>query len=1460
MSLRIFISHTESDSEWVERQLIPALADAGLECNHKALFSLGKPLLVEFEESIKQSDHILLICSPAYCADESLRIVELLAARHGEETRSWPVIPIIRHSVDLPPRLAILNALDATDEASWPEALDRLCRDLKVETPPKPARPRCPYPGMKPFERESPFPFYGRREEVAEIIERLRLHPLLTVIGASGSGKSSLVHAGLIPGLSRSQLLGEGQWLTSSFRPSEGDHNQSLFSRFEAHLGGRLGDPESARTCIDSLLRVAPEASQPNARRLLLVIDQFEEVYTLQNERDEKYRLTKDDAVRFQQAVMYLSDVPKCYVVLTVRADFFGELMESPIWDKGVKDHRFELTTLGAEGMRQAIVQPALDEGVCIDAVLAERLLAEAGSEPGILPFLQETLVLLWDKLHWRYLSALDYESMVKGRRAEFKSGLEVAMAQRADAAIRSLPDDEHRLVARRILLRLVHFGVGRLHTRRQQTVEQLSSAHSDRAIFDMTLTHLTDKRLLTIGDRRASHGTSDDNDGTEGENSHKNDQRSVDIAHDKLITGWPALSDDQKGWIVVRRQAEETRRDLERKVQRWIDLRSKHLRGGLLDKFELAECDKWVESKEAAEIGEVPELDQLQRVSRTWVRLQQGLIAAIPLLVIVAMGFWIWGVYGIAAKETERANTFEQLTEVERLRTDEAVKAAAEQKRLRIAAQRAQDVAESRRLGVLADSVLPQQLDLAMLLAIEATRTADTLEGRCALQRCYDARSQVERFLFPSEGSPTLVRFGRECRPIIAFRSDNGGGVAVYNSRGDRESDRTLLFEEPIWDMAIGPQGQIAIERRGTVVVFDRHGDELYSLTTPSRQIWDLAFGPASQLAVAHANPGGVALFDSNGKILQLESPQVPGYAATCVAFGSDGRFATGYETEVRTGGVVIHGANGNLIGEVAFSLATGPPFGSATSVSFAPDGRLAVGSKTYDNQSGGAVAFFDKNAERTTVAEFDHPVESVAFRSDGYLAAALRMNRLEDRPDRGRVVLFDAREQVQSEFLEVPEGPVEQLAFASDDRLATLYDGMNRGVILWNLEQGRTEFESVTVPEGMITDLVWDSQGHITAITFGKADSQAIVLDTNDGLLRSRSQLIRYRDNMGYGLRAFDNGQFSVALDDHVILLDAEGGRRSEVKRRVPGNARSLARSSYGDLAVSYGSYKPGIVLYDTNGEQLWDRPLDEPVNDLEFSVDGRILAALDVSASVTPGHPRVLLFSVEGTQLPDAVINIEKEKERFGAAEKEKIWNLTLRCLAFSRSGRLAVGGKWSKGGGNESRGSVHLIEPTLQPYVADTLAIPEGPVESICFSKDGCLAVGFESRDGTGGIVLFDHDGKRLRPEPFLVKRGYVNALAFGNSGLLAAAYRKRDRSESGLVLLHASVDSWRQNIAEVAGRNVTWSEWTRYFPGNQPSDRYQTYRRSIRDNSWPADIPRLELEKATAHENAILDSE
>ncbi|HFD40145.1 MAG TPA: TIR domain-containing protein, partial [Anaerolineae bacterium] len=425
----LFISYADADRAWVEGYLLDALTGAGVRCHTEAAFALGVPRLREFERAVQESRRTLLVLSPAYLAEGFGQFTDLLAQSYGLETAAWPVIPLILHPVELPPRLAMLTALDAADPADWPAVVERLCAELQRPAPGPAPKPACPYPGMTPFREADSDRFFGRDREVEELLERLRLHPFLTIIGPSGSGKSSLVFAGLIPALRRSGLFGPGEWLVRTLRPGE-----APLAALTAALGG---DPAQA---VPDLL-----AAQPDARRLLLVVDQFEELFTL----------ARAEVEPFQRALLRLAESPGCYVVLTVRADFYADLMASPLWQE-IQAHRFEVLPLGEEALRQAIVRPAEDAGVFVETALVERLVADAAGEPGVLPLVQETLVLLWEKVERRYLPLRAYDALVLSARdyralgGAHLTGLQVAMARRADAALAALTP-EQQAIARRI-------------------------------------------------------------------------------------------------------------------------------------------------------------------------------------------------------------------------------------------------------------------------------------------------------------------------------------------------------------------------------------------------------------------------------------------------------------------------------------------------------------------------------------------------------------------------------------------------------------------------------------------------------------------------------------------------------------------------------------------------------------------------------------------------------------------------------------------------------------------------------------------------------------------------------------------------------------------------------------------------------------------------------------------------
>ena len=206
-------------------------------------------------------------------------------------------------------------------------------------------------------------------------------------------------------------------------------------------------------------------------------------------------------------------------LVLTLRADFYPDLMTSYLWPVDASQ-RVEVAPLRGDALREAIAQPAADVGVQIEQSLVERLLIDAADEPGVLPLLQETMRLLWGDIEGRVLPLTAYERLNRNPAAgdTGATGLAAAIAMKADATLAALTP-EQQAIARRTFLRLVQFGEGRADTRRQQTLSSLRAVDDDPVLFEQTLEHLTDNRLLT------RTGGSD------------RESAVVDIAHESLIT-----------------------------------------------------------------------------------------------------------------------------------------------------------------------------------------------------------------------------------------------------------------------------------------------------------------------------------------------------------------------------------------------------------------------------------------------------------------------------------------------------------------------------------------------------------------------------------------------------------------------------------------------------------------------------------------------------------------------------------------------------------------------------------------------------------------------------------------------------------------------------------------------------------------------------------------------------------
>ena len=415
-----------------------------------------------------------------------------------------------------------------------------------------------PYPGMKAFEENESAHFFGREADIGSYIDYLRLNHFLGLIGPSGCGKSSLVHAGIVPLLkkrSHCDLFGGGDWAVHVFRAGSPD--------FHAWLASFSGSNSTETERVQELL----SAGEDQASRLLLVVDQFEELFSLDRpEEGRRQGHLGEKAIQTLQQFARLVGVPSVYVILTVRDEFYPQIILCQEWLK-FHAHLHPVGSLSRKGLQDAIVLPARGVGVYIQDELVERLLNDAGDDPGILPFVQETMRSLWARMEAREITLASYVDLG----TKEVNGLRHSIAARADYAFNSLPSDKHRDIAKRIFIRLIQFGEGRPDTRRQQSVASLKTEQESDLFFYETLDSLSaeNNRLLTVS-------------------KNKNDDADVvvDIVHESLIWAWPKLIN----WINSYKGSEEKRRILGWKINEWKRLGGN--KSGLLDYVEINEID----------------------------------------------------------------------------------------------------------------------------------------------------------------------------------------------------------------------------------------------------------------------------------------------------------------------------------------------------------------------------------------------------------------------------------------------------------------------------------------------------------------------------------------------------------------------------------------------------------------------------------------------------------------------------------------------------------------------------------------------------------------------------------------------------------------------------------------------------------------------------------------------------
>lgn len=350
----------------------------------------------------------------------------------------------------------------------------------------------CPFPGLAAFTRDDAGQYFGRDAELDEAVERLRSNPLVPIVGPSGIGKSSFVHAGLIP------RLEDAGWKACVLRPGP-----SPLAALATGLGAAAGsDVETAlRDQPDRLTVMLGAAARASGGKLLVFVDQFEEAFTL----------APDHARALCDCIAAAASADEPWrIVLTIRDDFLGRLAES---DR-LRPHLgalLVLPPLSAADLRTAITRPLGNAGYDTDEPeLPARIVADVIGQPACLPLLQFACRELWERRdeHARRLLRREYDAM---------GGATGALAHHAQALMAELSPAQVR-VARGVLLALVDPDGTRRPRLRSQLLEREPDAEP---VIDRLL-----ERRLVVSTRATER-----------------DEARIELAHEALVTAWPQLA-----------------------------------------------------------------------------------------------------------------------------------------------------------------------------------------------------------------------------------------------------------------------------------------------------------------------------------------------------------------------------------------------------------------------------------------------------------------------------------------------------------------------------------------------------------------------------------------------------------------------------------------------------------------------------------------------------------------------------------------------------------------------------------------------------------------------------------------------------------------------------------------------------------------------------------------------------
>lgn len=899
------------------------------------------------------------------------------------------------------------------------ETLVAVCSQIPLVKTPRPALdvvveplPPCPYRGLFAFREADKDLFFGREaltQRLANVVLRQRL---VVVLGPSGSGKSSLVFAGLLP-----QLRPNPDWFATDFRPGS-EPFKALAATLLPWLEPTLSETDQMvetnklasalakgdLPLVDVLQRIGQK--EERAGYCLLVADQFEELFTLCQSTKRQAFLDMLLATLCEPGPLALT------LVATLRADFMGQALAYRPLANALQDHAFIVGPMNAAELQTAIEQPALQQKISFERGLVARILEDVGDEPGNLPLLEFALTRLWDESQTSPLTHQAYEAIGQ---------VQGALANHADHVYERLTPEQKEQM-RRVFVQLVQPGTGTEDTRRQATRDELGEVGWHLA------QHLAgpETRLLVT-------------------NQDEMDRETVEVIHEALIQRWKPL----QAWMEQDREFRSWQERLRDLHKQWFN-NSKN-DDALLRGYQIGEAERWLgERNEHLSLDEQAFIKASQKHEETVkaervkaeaqaraARRLRVLAIALVIMVIIAFGLSLVAVNARSKAEINEHLAQTRASEASSVQ-DEAVRLSQQIRALQLATQ--------------AELAFVDDPELALLLAVAAVNSYKSVQGH--------PLPEAERSLYMVLNSPFqgLLYQGTVYRHTDAVYSANfspdgqrlvtgswGGTVKLWDVRARAGLAVLTGHADVVYSASFSPDGQRVMTASfdGMARLWDAEtGAELALLAGHTDGIISASFSPDGQYVVTASRDRTARLWDAEtgAELVVLEGHT---RAVLSASFNPDGTrvVTTSGDKTARLWDVETGVELAVLEGHTSW----------VNSASFNPDG-----SRVVTASSDGTVRLWDAGtgAELTVFEGHVIGVNSASFSPDGQqvvTASNDRTARLWDAESGAKLAIFTGHTDAVNSASFSPDGT--RVVTASRDGTARLWDA-ETGVELTTFE----------------------------------------------------------------------------------------------------------------------------------------------------------------------------------------------------------------------------------------------------------------------------------------------------------------------------------------------------------------------------------------------------------------------